>query len=290
MKQLLDRFLLLQPVWLPTLLFIPLLYALGWITAVPLTLLGLPAHQVSLTGTVLSFVLFLLVMPRWAALRWSEHQPWRRLGLVGRNPRNRIPHVTSLCIGLLMSVALITLIVGLLVFTGRGTWQGNLTINAVLNCLLLTLGVGLAEELIFRGWLWEELTLIIGATGGMLGQAALFSLVHTRFNLGILPMLGLLTGLFLLGLVLALLRYRNHGSLWGSIGLHGGLVGAWFLVHQNLLTITPSAPMWLVGPGGSNANPLGGVVAILSLTAIAVYLLQHTERMQFYHPKNSAYN
>ena len=103
-------------------------------------------------------------------------------------------------------------------------------------------------------------------------------------------MLGLLTGLFLLGLVLSLLRYRNHGSLWGSIGLHGGLVGAWFLVHQNLLTITPSAPMWLVGPGGSNANPLGGVVAILSLTAIAVYLLQHTERMQFYHPKNSAYN
>ena len=290
MKQLLDRFLLLQPVWLPTLLFIPLLYALGWITAVPLTLLGLPAHQVSLTGTVLSFVLFLLVMPRWAALRWSEHQPWRRLGLVGRNPRNRIPHVTSLCIGLLMSVALITLIVGLLVFTGRGTWQGNLTINAVLNCLLLTLGVGLAEELIFRGWLWEELTLIIGATGGMLGQAALFSLVHTRLNLGILPMLGLLTGLFLLGLVLALLRYRNHGSLWGSIGLHGGLVGGWFLAHQNLLMIDPNAPMWLGGPGSPNSNPLGGMVAILSLTAIVSLLIQTTKPTGLRQSTNSAHD
>ena len=277
MKQLLDRFLLLQPVWLPTLLFIPLLYALGWITAVPLTLLGLPAHQVSLTGTVLSFVLFLLVMPRWAALRWSEHHPWRRLGLVGRNPRDRIPHVTSLSIGLLMSLALVTVIVSLLVFTGGGTWQGSLDINALFNCLLLALGVGLAEELIFRAWLWEELTLIIGATGGMLGQAALFSLVHTRFNLGILPMLGLLTGLFLLGLVLALLRYRNRGSLWGSIGMHGGLVGIWFLVHQNLMTINPSAPIWLIGPGGSNANPLGGVVGILSLSAIVAYLRQHTQ-------------
>ena len=62
MKQPLNRFLLLQPAWLPTLLFIPLLYALGWLAAVPLTLLGLPAHQVSLTGTALSFALFLLVM------------------------------------------------------------------------------------------------------------------------------------------------------------------------------------------------------------------------------------
>ena len=62
MQQPLNRFLLLQPVWLPTVLFIPLLYALGWLAAVPLTLLGLPTDQLSLTGTVLSFVLFLLVM------------------------------------------------------------------------------------------------------------------------------------------------------------------------------------------------------------------------------------
>ena len=290
MTKLLDRFLLLQPVWLSTLLFIPLLYALGWLTAVPLTLLGLPAQQVSLTGTVLSFVLFLLVMPRWAALRWSEHHPWRRLGLVGRNPRNRIPHLTSLSIGLLMSLALITVIVSLLVFTGHGTWKGSLTINALLNCLILALGVGLAEELIFRAWLWEELTLILGATGGMLGQAALFSLVHTRFNLGLVPMLGLLTGLFLLGLALALLRHRNRGSLWGSIGLHGGLVGVWFLVHQNLVIINPSAPMWLVGPGGSNSNPLGGVVGILSLTAIVTYLLQHNQPTRWRQSTNSAHD
>ncbi len=290
MTKLLDRFLLLQPVWLSTLLFIPLLYALGWLTAVPLTLLGLPAQKVSLTGTVLSFVLFLLVMPRWAALRWSEHHPWKRLGLVGRNPRNRIPHLTSLSIGLLMSLALITVIVSLLVFTGHGTWKGSLTINALLNCLILALGVGLAEELIFRAWLWEELTLILGATGGMLGQAALFSLVHTRFNLGLVPMLGLLTGLFLLGLALALLRHRNRGSLWGSIGLHGGLVGVWFLVHQNLVIINPSAPMWLVGPGGSNANPLGGVVGILSLTAIVTYLLQHNQPTRWRQSTNSAHD
>ena len=285
MQQPLNRFLLLQPAWLPTVLFIPLLYALGWLAAVPLTLLGLPTDQLSLTGTVLSFVLFLLVMPRWAALRWSEGQPWKRLGLVARKPRARVKNVISLGIGLLMSTALIGLIVSLLVFTGNGSWRGNLEVQAMLNCLLLALGVGFAEELIFRAWLWEELTKILGSRGGLLTQAALFSLVHTRFNLGFGPMLGLLTGLFLLGLILALLRLRDQGSLWGCIGLHGGLVGGWFLAHQNLLSIDPNAPIWLVGPGGPNANPLGGLVAILSLTAIGSLLIRTTKPM---HPRQSA--
>ena len=285
MLQPLNRFLLLQPFWLPTVLFIPLLYALGWLAAVPLTLLGLPAERVSLTGTVLSFVLFLLLMPRWATLRWSEAQPWRRLGLIARKPKARIDQVISLGVGLLMSTALIGLIVSLLVFTGNGSWRGNLEVQAMLNCLLLALGVGFAEELIFRAWLWEELTKILGSRGGLLSQAALFSLVHTRFNLGFGPMLGLLTGLFLLGLILALLRLRDQGSLWGCIGLHGGLVGGWFLAHQNLLSIDPNAPMWLVGPGGPNANPLGGLVAILSLTAIGSLLIRTTKPM---HPRQSA--
>ena len=285
MQQPLNRFLLLQPAWLPTALFIPLLYVLGWLAAVPLTLLGLPTDQLSLTGTVLSFVLFLLVMPRWAALRWSEGQPWKRLGLVARKPRARVKNVISLGIGLLMSTALIGLIVSLLVFTGNGSWRGNLEIQAMLNCLLLALGVGFAEELIFRSWLWEELTKILGSRGGLLSQAALFSLVHTRFNLGFKPMLGLLTGLFLLGLILALLRLRDQGSLWGCIGLHGGLVGGWFLAHQNLVSIDPNAPIWLVGPGGPNANPLGGLIAILSLTAIGSLLIRSTKPM---HPRQSA--
>ena len=199
-------------------------------------------------------------------------------------------HVISLGIGLLISSALLGLIASLLIFTGNGSWRGNLEIQAILNCLLLALGVGFAEELIFRAWLWEELTRMLGPRGGLLGQAALFSLVHTRFNLGVGPMLGLLTGLFLLGLVLALLRLRDGGSLWGSIGLHGGLVGGWFLVHQNLLMIDPSAPMWMVGPGGPNANPLGGVVAILSLTVIAIQLIKNAKPTHLSESTNSAHN
>ena len=81
-------------------------------------------------------------------------------------------------------------------------------------------------------------------------------------------MLGLLLGLTLLGLVLAAQRRLDQGSLWGCVGLHGGLVGGWFALQGGLLQISPSAPLWLIGPGGAHPNPLGGVVGIAALTVL----------------------
>ena len=126
MNQLLNRFLLLQPAWLPTVLFIPLLYALGWIAAVPLTLLGLPAHQVSLTGTVLSFALFLLVMPRWVAVRWAAKQPWAALGITRAGCAGRPAPATALLSGLLIATGLLTLITVIVLSGGWGRWLGHI--------------------------------------------------------------------------------------------------------------------------------------------------------------------
>ena len=161
------------------------------------------------------------------------------------------------------------------VLTGSwGHWLGEWSLGRSLNALALAFGVGLAEELIFRAWLWQELELLFGSSSAIAGQAMVFSVIHTRFNLGLMPMLGLLIGLFLLGLCLAMLRRLDGGSLWGCIGLHGGLVGGWFLVQNGLLQLSPDTPAWLVGPGGMNANPLGGAVAISTL--LGLLLLQRT--------------
>ena len=54
--------------------------------------------------------------------------------------------------------------------------------------------------------------------------------------------------------------------MWGCIGLHGGLVGLWFLTNNGLLEISEDAPQWLVGPGTSNTNPLGGIFGISLMT------------------------
>ena len=274
MLQPLNRFLLLQPVWLPTVLFIPLLYALGWLSAVPMTLLGLPAERVSLTGTVLSFVLFLLVMPRWATLRWSAEQPWVALGICRSNRQEQPAPAAALLQGLLLAAGLLTLITSIVVIGGWGNWRGEVSATPLMNAVLLCLGVGFAEELIFRGWLWTELNQLMGSRRAALAQASIFSLVHTRFNLGLSAMSGLLIGLFLLGLVLARQRQSNRGSLWGCIGLHGGLVAGWFLLQSGLLQLSTNAPSWLVGPGGSAPNPLGGAVGLISL--LILLLIQRT--------------
>ena len=262
MMQPLNRFLLLQPAWLPTVCIIPLLYALGWLAAVPLTLFGLPDHQVSLIGTVLSFVLFLLVIPRWAALRWSAERPWTALGIRNAGTDDRPAPVTALLRGILIATGLLSLITSTVLIGGWGTWVGQLEAIPMVNALLLCLGVGCAEELIFRGWLWTELNRIIGSRYGAVAQASIFSLVHTRFNIGLAAMGGLLAGLFLLGMVLARQRQSDHGSLWGCVGLHGGLVAGWFLLQNGLLEHSSQSPTWLIGPGGNHANPLGGAVGI----------------------------
>jgi len=76
--------------------------------------------------------------------------------------------------------------------------------------------------------------------------------------------LGLLIGLLLLGLALGLQRRADGGVLWGAIGLHGGLVAGWFVLHQGLVAIQPEAPTWLMGPD----NPIGGLVGWLGLVLL----------------------
>ena len=286
MQQPLNRFLLLQPVWLPTVLFIPLLYALGWLAAVPLTLLGLPTDQLSLTGTVLSFVLFLLVMPRWAALRWSESRPWAALGIRGAKPQEQPSPAGALLKGLLIAAGLLMVITSVVLIDGSGNWRGEVDATQLTNAVLLCLGVGFAEELIFRSWLWTELQEMIGSRRAAWAQAGIFSLVHTRFNLGLGAMGGVLIGLFLLGMVLARQRQSDRGSLWGCIGLHGGLVAGWFLLQNGLLQLSPNAPPWLVGPGGHSPNPLGGLIGILSL--LILLLIQRTAVANALRPSTGA--
>ena len=288
MLQPLNRFLLLQPFWLPTVLFIPLLYALGRLAAVPLTLLGLPAERVSLTGTVLSFVLFLALMHRWVAVRWSAEKPWAALGICRSNPQEQPAPAAALLKGLLIAVGLLTLITSIVLIGGWGNWRGEMSATQLTNAVLLCLGVGFAEELIFRGWLWAELNQMLGSRRGAVAQASIFSLVHTRFNLGLGAMSGLLIGLFLLGLVLARQRQSDRGSLWGCIGLHGGLVAGWFLLQSGLLQLSTNAPAWLVGPGGSAPNPLGGAVGLISL--LILLLIQRTAVAKAARPATGARN
>ena len=258
----------LRPRWIATIGLIPLLYALGWLLVQPLRL-ALPfdtGERLALFGTLASLVLLFCVLPSWVRERWNSTHPWISLGL--RSRRDHIPGWQALLGGLGRAAILIFILLLPLLIGSWGRWLGELSLGELFNALVLCFGVGLAEELLFRGWLWGELKLFFDSRTAVLLQALIFSLVHTRFNLGFLPMVSLLTGLLLLGIVLAMQRRLDEGSLWGCIGLHGGLVGGWFALRAGLLQFSPDAPTWLVGPGGIHANPLGGIIGIGTLMVL----------------------
>jgi membrane protease YdiL (CAAX protease family) len=177
--------------------------------------------------------------------------------------------------GLLKALLLLAVLTAPLLLLGHARWRGDLGSGELWNALALVLGVGFAEELLFRGWLLGELELLVGPRRALSLQARIFALVHPWYRLidhADLPkglaVIGLIVGLILLGMVLGYQRKADGGLLWGAIGLHGGLVGGWFALEKGLLEMSPDAPGWLVGPGAGSANPIGGVVGLTGLAAL----------------------
>lgn len=249
--------------WWGTLLYVPLLYGLGWLAARPLGLLfpGWRVDQVDLAGAAIALLLLLASLPWRLRRAWGSATPWQSLGLA-------VPLRTGLRAylrGLLKAMLLLAGVCAALLLLGLAHWGRLPAWPLLLNALALLLGVGFAEELLFRGWLLGELTLLGGAQRALWLQAGLFALLHTRFHLPPATLGPLLAGLLLLGLALGLQRRADAGCLWGAVGLHGGLVGGWFALEQGALVIDPATPAWLIGGTAPGANPIGGLLGWLGL-------------------------
>jgi len=256
-----------RPRWAGTLFYVPVLYGLGWLLSRPLLWLAPQwrSDQVDLAGAVLALALLLASLPWRLRRAWGCREPWQRLGLLAPSWPAALK---ALIRGLTKALALLTLVSVALLASGGARWIGGAGLSGaeLLNALALVLGVGFAEELLFRGWLWGELQLRLAPAQALLAQALVFALVHPWSRAGWPGAAGLLGGLILLGVALGLQRRADQGLLWGAIGLHGGLVGGWFALQAGPLALTASGPEWLLGPGGpGGANPIGGVIGWLVL-------------------------
>lgn len=256
-----------RPRWWGTLLYVPLLYGIGWLVVRPMALLapGLRVDQLDLLGVVVAFALLLLSLPARLRRAWNEPHAWIRLGVTATPAAAGRAFLR----GLLKALLLLGGVSALLLLSGQARWSGSLSPAAWLNALALLLGVGFAEELLFRGWLWGELEQECGPRRALLLQALIFALLHPWYRAPGLAAVGLLGGLILLALALALRRQADGGLLWGAVGLHGGLVGGWFALQSGLLQLAPGSPAWLAGlDAGGGANPLGGVPGWLGLALL----------------------
>ncbi|WP_036905701.1 CPBP family intramembrane glutamic endopeptidase [Prochlorococcus marinus] len=250
--------------WIPTLTLFLFLYPAGWIVSRTFYIFdrGISPNTLSIIGTLISFILFLAVLPSWGSIRWKTNNLWLSIGLAVNNKFKALRIFFS---GFIFSVFLIFILCIVFFICGWIDRLDYIKLTELLNAILLIVGIVFAEEIVFRGWLMEEMVLLFGVRRGIILQSTIFSLAHFRSDISLLALIPFFTGLFLFGLVLTLRRTIDRGSLWGCVGLHGGLVGIWYLIDSGMVVFSIDTPYFLLGPSRNMVNPIGSVFGIIIL-------------------------
>lgn len=217
-------------------------------------------------------VLLYLAIPTvlWGMARVLDGRSLAQYGLVG--------DWTNLALvgaGMLLGLA------GLTVFLGFEGWLGWLRWDTsrlggggrlLLEGLLIGLGVGFMEELLFRGFLLHTFRRDYGLAAAWVITALVFALTHFIKPLEvILATWAQFVGLVVMGAVLVLARVRGGGRLGLSVGLHAGWVWGYYLVDTLDLVVydRSGVPQWLTGIGG---NPIAGLMGVCFLLVTAVVI------------------
>ena len=172
---LIRSFFLLRPRFLSTIFFIPILYGIGWALSQPLLLFNFEKDNLSLIGTIITFLLFIFLLPYWFYIKRNKSSTWILLGLT---KDKFLKNFVNFSQGILFALVLIILILVPLLQKNYISWIGEFSPIVLLNSIILGLGVGLAEEIIFRGWLLEELKFEYSTKISIALQAIIFSFVH----------------------------------------------------------------------------------------------------------------
>lgn len=145
----------------------------------------------------------------------------------------------------------------------------------VLEGAIVGLAIGFAEELLFRGWMLEELRYDYGDRLGVAVSALVFASLHFLKPWDeILRTWPQFAGLVTLGLVLAVGKRWRGDRLGFPLGLHGGLVWGYYMIQVGqMIQLTPDIPAWITG---INGNPLAGAIG-LTLLLLLLVTLQHLQ-------------
>lgn len=258
-----------------------LLLLLLWLpVAVPVALWSRDANQTAIWTMALLFLGFLAIIRPWG--RWLHHDPQilRTYGL-GFGPESR----RELLLGFGLGLTSLLLLFGLCGLLGWVSWQmPSLGLGRIaLEGLLVAVGVGLAEELVFRGWILDELERDYRPQTALWANSLAYALLHFIKPLPeVIRTAPQFPGLVLLGMILVWMKRstQSHrrttvslltrpGRLALPIGFHAGIVWGYYLGNVGkLVQLSPLGPEWLIGIDG---NPLAGAMGLLCLGGLALY-------------------
>jgi membrane protease YdiL (CAAX protease family) len=239
-----------------------------------------------------SLMLFTLVL--FIGLRrWVPWAALTRKGLVGHGRARR-----DLGYGILVAVALVSVYAGTLLSFGYASWADpglGLMLRKIVEYSVGAALIALLEEIFFRGALFRLMLRDWGACTALWASSLVYALLHivsgrlmvtpgwqplvglrllrayvTDASGSVMPDLLMVVGLLLLGWLLAYL-YLRTGSLWASIGLHGGVV-FFSKLMKKALDRADGFPEWLLG------DPLFIVsgVACWLLVLLTIWLVVRT--------------
>ena len=234
--------------------------------AVPIALLVPDPNLQSLLSLPVVYLEFFILLQVWNPKVHHESHPLRRYGF--RSPKLNLLNLLS---GLFIGWGAVLL---LFVFLGEMNWAqwfvpGSSFPKVVAEALLISLAFGFAEELLFRGWLLDELSRDYSKTTAAVSCSLVFALAHFLKPWDAIVASWLtFPALLILGLTLVWGKRATSGRLGWSIGYHAGLVGGYYMLNVgNLVKPIASVPTWLTG---MNGNPLASLPGVVILGAIAL--------------------
>jgi uncharacterized protein len=188
----------------------------------------------------------------------------------------------ELCAGGLIGSAIMLIPALILGIFGWVKWQWNPEgISTLLSSALLFAGVAVAEELLFRGFVFQRLIAGLGQWSAQLIIAAYFLLTHLN-NPGMTGSIKVMAGIniFLASILLGV-AFIQTKSLAMPLGLHfmanfmqGGVLGFGVSGTEQsglLMPVLGDAPAWLTGGQFGLEASLPGLICVV-ITLLVLYM------------------
>ncbi|PMB37903.1 CPBP family intramembrane metalloprotease [Fischerella thermalis CCMEE 5319] len=251
--------------------------------AIPIYLLVRDNNLVNIITMALLYIEFIVLLRIWSKQVYKQPHIFQRYGLQFTQ-LNGVDLLKGLAIGFIS----ILILFGLEGLLGLLVWQQPkvFLLKVVLEGSLTGLSVGFAEELLFRGWLLDELQRDYSPRVALWANAMIFGVSHfIKPVQAIIHTLPQLPALVLLGLTQVWGKRWRRGRLGLPIGLHGGLVWGYYIINVGgLIEYTNRVPDWVTGV---DKNPLMGVMGLVLMGVLAFWMRGQASRVAIGGSKNA---
>jgi len=255
--------------------------AVGGQTAVRAALGGLPRGSTLVLAIIAVAATIAVVIAR----RFLDRKSFVSLGFAQVRSAWK-----DLLFGFALSAAMAGAVLWLMVVFGfvgnvHVNWSGSATVMLLLSLLVPNIIVGYWEELVFRGYLLQNMVEGMGLKVAVVTSCLLYGLLHASNPNATL----LSSAIIVLFGYLRIYGYLSTGLLWLSIGMHigwnffqsavFGFAASGHVESRTLFSHNPAAPDWL---SGGEFGPEGSIliVPVLLLALFAMRLWTRRRKQQ----------